>query len=132
MRVKYFCWDRCSADFDLRKNFIEDDGHIILLSLTRKINEYAEYIDSIVNLINVLEEWKNKDWYTSQTAYQLDFRRSDNKETYTLYQAKKMYKETKIKYDTLYSVFISAAETHYKDMPGKLIDKYFSEHYLNI
>ncbi|CAI3207926.1 hypothetical protein CNEO2_360073 [Clostridium neonatale] len=45
---------------------------------------------------------------------------------YNLTQAKKLYEEIRIKYNTLYEVFESSAKIHYAENPMVLIDKYFS------
>lgn len=129
MKVKNFCYNGCLDDLEKERKFIDEDGHRILLTLTRDINEYANQVNAIVNVIRVLEDWKNKEFYTNKTTYRINWyhceRYDKSIEKLTLKQAQKLYKETKIKYDVLYNLFVRAANIYYKDNPEELINKYF-------
>ena len=130
MEVKNLCYKKYISDRELEKEFISEDGYIILLTLISEINEYANQVNAIAYVINVLEDWKNKEFYTNETTYEINwsdcynFDKSVKK--LTLKQAKKLYKETKIKYEVLYNLFVEAAYVHYENNTEELINKYFS------
>lgn len=125
--VKNFCFN----DDELEKKFWKEDGYIIILSITRQINEYANQLKCVVKTINTLEDWKKESFFKiNETTYTIDwfgtFRDGQAKEKVTLPQAKKLYEEIRIKYNTLYEVFERSAEIHYAENTRVLIDKYFS------
>ncbi|MGL5087645.1 MAG: hypothetical protein ACRC68_18340 [Clostridium sp.] len=131
MKVKYFCWDEGSKSTDLEEEFKQKDGYKVLLTLITKINYFAKEIDTIVDAIKVLESWEKEDWYTDKQTYTIYWGHSYGEKAYeeevSLAEANELYKETKIKYQTLYELFAIASEIHYKESPGEMINKYFSE-----
>lgn len=126
-KVKNFCFN----DDELEKKFWKEDGYIIILSITRQINEYANQLKCVVKTINTLEDWKKESFFKiNETTYTIDWfgtcKDCQAKEKVTLPQAKKLYEEIRIKYNTLYEVFERSAKIHYAENPMVLIDKYFS------
>ncbi|MGL5087208.1 MAG: hypothetical protein ACRC68_16095 [Clostridium sp.] len=128
MRVKYFCYEENVKSIDLEDKFKKEDGYKILITLITKINYFAKEIDTIVNAIEVLENWKKETWYTEEQTYRIYWGHGYGREVYeeevTLAKANELYKETKIKYETLYELFVISSQIHYKD-PDKLVNKYF-------
>ncbi|MFT8349232.1 hypothetical protein [Clostridium saccharoperbutylacetonicum] len=129
-KVKNFCYSICTSDTDLERQFENEDGYKILLAITRQINEYANQVKCICNTIDALEGWKKESFFKlNETTYEINWNgtcRDNKKERVTLAQAKKIYKEIRVKYDTLYELFEDSAQIHYEEDPTVLIDKYFS------
>lgn len=127
-KVKNFCYEDSYHNSALEEDFVKDDGFIILLTIISQINEYANQLKCIHDVINRLENLRKKSWYKPTTTIEINWfgTRKVGEEEVTLSQAKKLYKETRIKYDTLYELFERSAEIHYKENPKVLIDKYFS------
>lgn len=122
--VKSFC---NKGYIDLERKCFKDDGHIILLSFSTLMNEYTVQVNAISKTIKVLKEWEKKDFFKlNETKYEIDWfgcYQKKGREEVTLPQAKKMYKEVRLKYDALYEVLLNAGEIHYKNK-NALIDKY--------
>ena len=118
------------TDEKLNDSFIKNDGYIILLSLIKEINEYANQVNAVAKVIDILEEWKKEEFYTNNTTYEIDwylcYKHDKSISKVTLNQAKKIYRDLKLKYDTLYNMFVEASRIHYEGYTNKLTDKYFS------
>lgn len=131
-RVKNFCYSEGFEDSSLQRKFENEDGYKILLTITNQINEYANQIKCICHVIDILEKWEKEDCFElNKTTYETDWfgttkKYNSEKEAFTLPEAKNVYKDIRLKYDTLYELFIDASKIHYKEYPDNLINKYFS------
>lgn len=129
--MKRFCSKSSYSDDELFEQFIENDSYIILMSLKRNINEYANQIECLKKVIDVLTEWKKTEsFYTAKTTFYIrwdDCYDADKTiEVLNLKDAKKMYSEAELKYNTLLELFYKSSKIHYKDKDKEyLIDKYF-------
>lgn len=130
LKVKNFCGNGLYEDEKLKDSFIKNDGYIILLSLIREINEYANQVNAVAKCIGILEEWKKEEFYTDNTTYKIDWylcnKHDESINKVTLNQAKEIYRDIKLKYDILYNMFLEASKIHYEGDTNKLIDKYFT------
>ena len=125
--IKLFCYN----NLKLQQKFEEEDSYKIILGLERSINDYAKQLKAVKRVIGVLERWKNEEFYNKDISYEVDwfgcYKADENIKDLTLSEAKKLYKEIKVKYDTLFEVFTDAERVHCKDNLGGLIDKYFTD-----
>lgn len=128
-KVKMFCAEnKYIENDDLKRECFKDDGYVMFLSFSNLINEYAMQVNAISETISILEGWQSKSYFKlNETKYEINWfgcNEKKGREKVTLPQAKILYNETKVKYDTLYEVFLRAGKVHYKN-ENELIDKYF-------
>ncbi|KXA10266.1 hypothetical protein ACV30B_15535 [Clostridium perfringens] len=122
--VQLFC---NNSKWEKVKECFNEDGFRILLEFSDLLNDYAAQINAISKTIKILKKWEKKDFFKlNETKYEIDWfgcYQKKGREEVTLPQAKKMYKEVRLKYDALYEVLLNAGEIHYKNK-NALIDKY--------
>ncbi|WP_275372701.1 hypothetical protein [Clostridium tertium] len=130
MRVKNFCYTDYIENKELQSKFIEENGYKVLLSLVGEINEYAGQVNSIAHAIETLNSWKKESFYTEMTSLKIIWHDcycyNKSIPDVTLKQANELYKEAKMKYDTLYSLIAQVAEIHYKGREEEFLNEYFS------
>lgn len=129
LKVKNLCGNGLYEDEKLKDSFIKNDGYIILLDLIKEINEYANQVNAVAKVIDILEEWKKEEFYTNNTTYEIDwylcYKHDKSINKVTLNKAKQIYRNIKLKYDTLYNIFLEASRIHYDGDKDVLIKKYF-------
>ena len=105
-----------SDDLDKIKAFEGELGYAFLLTFSGEMISLANRLKDIKSIIDILEEWKTEDYFKiNKTTYKIDWHYSHYKKektVVTLPQAKKLYKETKVKYDILLSVIEETYRIH--------------------
>ncbi|UUR88551.1 hypothetical protein [Clostridium perfringens] len=123
--VELFC---NKSDWEKVKECFNEDGFRILLEFSDLLNEYAAQTNAISETIKILKKWEKESFFIeNETKYEIDWfgcTKKSGREEVTLPQAKKLYKETRAKYDTLKEVILNAGKVYYKN-ENILIEKYF-------
>ncbi|MDM0973239.1 hypothetical protein QTI91_13590 [Clostridium perfringens] len=123
--VELFC---NNSDWGKVKECFNEDGFRILLEFSDLLNEYAAQTNAISETIKILKKWEKESFFIeNETKYEIDWfecTKKSGREEVTLPQAKKIYKETRAKYDTFKEVILNAGKVYYKN-ENILIDKYF-------
>ena len=123
--VELFC---NKSEWKTVKECFNEDGFRILLEFSDLLNEYAAQTNAISETIKILKKWEKESFFRlNETKYEIDWfgcTKKSGREEVTLPQAKKIYKETKAKYDTFKEVILNAGRVYYKN-ENILIEKYF-------
>ncbi len=125
LRDNYYGY-RIEDDFEKVKAFRDELSLGFLLKFSGQMTDLANQLKDINYVINVLEDFKKESFFKlNKTTYNLDWRYSSKEKEgkpVTLPIAKKMFKETKLKYDTLLEVIYETYRTHDKKFDGTIID----------
>lgn len=124
--ITVFAASDCEYEFedDMEKvhQYYKIHGYGFLLTFSSELEELVNELKAIKKVINILTEWKSEYWFElSKTTYEIDWyhcwkkRNEKDKTKVTLLQAKKLYKDTKAKYDLLVGIIQETFRIHSKD-----------------
>lgn len=114
------------CDGDKVHEYYKTHGYGFMLTFSSEVKELINELKAIKYVIDTLSEWQSCEWFKlNKTTYEIDWfnclqkRRETGKTIVTLPQAKKLYKNTKYKYDLLVGIIQETFRVHNKDYEGK-------------
>ena len=134
-KLTLFALEDGSGEYDFEDDnkkigdFTDQFGYAFFLTYSSTMIELANTLKDINSTINTLESWKNDKelnfFDIRKTTYEVNWHYSRCKKEkliVTLPQAIKLYKETKLQYDTLLGVILETYRVHGKKHDGTVYD----------
>lgn len=114
------------SNYDKLASFKDEFGYAFILTFSSELDALANRLKDIKYVIDILEEWKKEDFFKlNKTIYEIRWSvyscKSEDAKV-TLPQAKKLYKETKVLYNTLLKIVNETYRIHGKNEDGTLYD----------